>query len=107
MRLVTIILILSLIAGSVEAAGDFGGISADSDAGAHEAHGALHAGDSGAPPEDGGKDSSHFCHCPAHAAAMSISVDLPPFARPVVVDVFLDTPLYSEAGSPPRRPPRR
>ena len=107
MRLITTLLILSVVAGSVEAAGELSGVFANSDFAAHEVHGDFHGGDPGGPAEEDGKASSHFCHCAAHAAAMTISMELSSIASVQMVDTFINRPLRSEVQSPPQRPPRR
>lgn len=75
-RIVTIVLMLTLLTGGLEAAADFGGIQTDDLSATHEVHGDFHDDDPGRSDGDD-KDPRHFCHCSAHGAAVITAIPLP------------------------------
>jgi enoyl-CoA hydratase/carnithine racemase len=106
LRLVTTVLILSLLAGGVEAATDFGGFAQGGDVPAHETHGDFHDDDPGVPAR-GGDDSRHFCHCTAHGPALIMSISVPTVACVETAASTAGALSHSQAVAPPRRPPKR
>lgn len=106
MRLISALLILSLVASGIEAATDIGGPLQSDDMSAHEVHGHLDGDDSGSPDREG-KDARHFCHCAAHGAALMVAATLPEFAGGATVASIIETRPLFRALSPPRRPPKR
>jgi hypothetical protein len=109
LRVVTSLLILSLVTSGVEAATDAGGAPIGN-ARAHEVHGDFHGdrddgaladsnhspgddaglhpngahphGDDAGPHGDDGREGRHFCHCTVHAPAMIMIVSVPAVAGP-------------------------
>lgn len=106
MRLTTTLLILSLLAGAVEAATDVGGFPQGGEVPAHESHGDFLGDDSGGPADEG-KDPRHFCHCTAHGPALMMSVSLAVIAGSETAGWTVEAALHSQALPPPRRPPKR
>jgi hypothetical protein len=106
LRIVTSLLMLSLLTGGLEAATDFGGIQQGDASSAHEVHGDFHDDDSGSPDSDGkGKDPRHFCHCTAHGPAVIMSISLPAFAATVTIGSTINRLQGTQRLPPLLRPP--
>lgn len=103
-RVVTILLMLTLLTGGLEAATDFGGIQTGDPSAAHEVHGDFHDDDP-SRPGSGGKDPRHFCHCTAHGPAVIMTIPLPSFSAAAMAGSTVNDLQGTQKLPPLLRPP--
>jgi hypothetical protein len=104
-RILSATLLLALLASGVEAATDFGAMGSGDSGAAHEEHGGIHDEGPGPPGKDG-KDPHHYCHCTAHAPAVSLFVSMPSFARTAIIGSTANHLIGTHGPPPLLKPPK-
>lgn len=104
LRALCSLLMLALVFGGLDAAGDVESVPVGDSGVAHEVHGEQHP-DSESPEDSSGETAKHFCHCAAHAPAAIMSVSAAIAPSPEQPD-SIPASLHGAARLPPLlRPP--
>jgi hypothetical protein len=99
------LIMLSLLAGVVEAGFDIASMADPGDATgtAHEVH--DHLGSDDSAPDSDDTEADHYCHCVTHGAALAFSLAPPKIRTESSVGTFEWTVYQSLAIPPPVPPP--